>query len=329
MSRVLLLLLATGCSSSASGDAMESVVDTLAPSPAQAAAPSSDDLYARASNAAVEILVDDRLLGSGFLVDEKGLAITAAHVVAEEGRRIEVRSSRVGRVAARIVAVDRGHDLALLQLPASGAPYAALSLAARFPRPSAEVFLYGAPMWRHGVLLRGTVAAAAPTYEFLPEQGHYVRVVYVSASTQHGTSGGPWLDPTGQVVGMQSALVRDGGNAVGIASMSPVGAIRVLLTRRTDAATPTLGAGVEEIWEQNHDFLRRFPPRTEGVVVARVRAGSPSDTVGLRAFDVVTHVDGERVRLRDGLLRRVRTRIQTLVKRDVISGAARVSSGNA
>ncbi len=157
------------------------------------------------------------------------------------------------------------------------------------------------------MLLRGTVAAASPTYEFLPDQGHYVRVVYVSASTQYGTSGGPWLDPSGRVVGMQSALVRDGGNAVGIASMSPVGAIRDLVTTRKDASTPTLGLGVEEMWEQDHDFLRRFPPKTEGVVVARVRTGGPADAVGLRAFDVVVRVDGEPIRLRDQLLRRVRT----------------------
>ena len=212
------------------------------------------------------------------------------------------------RVAVRLVAVDRGHDLALLQLPASGAPYVVLPLASLTPRPADEVFLYGVPMWRHGVLLRGTIAAASPTYEFLPEEAHYVRVLYVSASTQHGTSGGPWVDLAGRVVGMQTALVRDGGNAVGIAAMTPVGAIRDLVRRRKDARTPTLGIGVEEMWEQDRDFLGRFPPRTEGVVVARVRTSGPGDKVGLRAFDVVTHVDGERVSLRDELLRRVRTR---------------------
>jgi len=307
MRRCALLVLIWGCSSSAGGDASaERVFDTLGPSRAPAAEPAKD-LYSTARAAGLEVLVDDRLLGSGFLVDEKGLAITAAHVVAEPGRRIEVRSPVVGRVAVRRVAIDRGHDLALLQLPARGAPYAALKLAHAPPRPAHVIYLYGAPMWRHGVMLSGTVAAAQPTYEFLPEQAHYVRVIYVSASTQHGTSGGAWLDAQGAVVGMQTALVRDGGNAVGIASMSPVGAIRELLSRRRDARTPTLGIGVEELWEQDHDFLRRFPPRTEGVVVARVRAGGPGDRVGLRAFDVVTHVDGERVRLRDELLRRVRT----------------------
>ena len=308
MRRACLTLLAIGCSSSPDGDAVVgSVVDTFVPRAARAAAPAGD-LYAGARAAGLEVLVDDRLLGSGFVVDEKGLAITAAHVVAEPGRRIEVRSALAGRVTVRLVAVDRGHDLALLQLPAQGAPYAALPLAERPPRPAEEVYLYGVPMWRHGVLLRGAIAAAAPTYEFLPEEAHYVRVLYVSASTQHGTSGGPWVDASGRVVGMQTALVRDGGNAVGIAAMTPVGAIHDLLERRQDARTPTLGVGVEEMWEQNRDFLGRFPPRTEGVVVARVRTGGPGDKVGLRAFDVVTHVGGERVRLRDELLRRVRTR---------------------
>lgn len=77
----------------------------------------SADLYRRARQASVEILVDDRLSGTGVFADRDGLVMTAGHVAGRPGARVEVFSPVAGRCRADVLAVNLGADLALLQVP--------------------------------------------------------------------------------------------------------------------------------------------------------------------------------------------------------------------
>ncbi|HYW80974.1 MAG TPA: serine protease, partial [Thermoguttaceae bacterium] len=77
--------------------------------------PAETSLYEKAKLASVEVLVDDHMDGSGWFVDGQGLLFTAAHVIGRPGRRIEVISPTIGRIEAQVVAVDLGHDLAMLR----------------------------------------------------------------------------------------------------------------------------------------------------------------------------------------------------------------------
>ena len=264
------------------------------------------DLYDRAVAASLEILEDDRFGGSGFIIDASGLAITAAHVVNEPRRRLEVRSPAAGRLRVEVVARDVGNDVALLKLPPRAEGYPALEVAATRPPVGAEVYLLGAPLYQHAVLLAGRIARRAETYEYLSDEGYYLRTVHLSAPSPVGTSGGPWLNWQGQVVGLQSGLMKDDAAPVGIAYMAPLDALVALIARGRNAQTMTLRVGFEEMWEQPREFLARFPPRTEGLVAARVRGGGPGARAGLKERDVVTHVDAQKVSLRDELMARVR-----------------------
>ncbi|MCB9541463.1 MAG: serine protease [Myxococcales bacterium] len=276
------------------------------PTPSPAGAPPA--LYDRAAAAAVEILTDDHLDGSGFIVDPKGIVVTAAHAVTDPRRRIEIRSPRLGRAIVRLIARDIGHDIALLALPERAEPYPALELAPAIPPVGTDLYLYGAPLFRHGVLLPAMLARPTPTYEYLPDQQYYLRIYHLGGPSPVGTSGGPWLTADARVVGLQSGLMHDGGAPVGIAYMAPVDAIRALLATRKDATTPTLRIGFEEIWEQPDAFRRQYPPQLEAVVAVRVTPGGPAARAGLRNHDVITHLDGERVRLRDEILTAIRAR---------------------
>lgn len=277
----------------------------ITPSMTSAAPP---DLYERAVQASLEVLTDDQLDGSGFVVDSTGIAVTAAHAVPDATRRIEVRSPVWGRRPVEIIARDVGHDIALLRLPSRPEPYPALELAAAPAAVGSDVYLLGAPLFRHGVLLRAMVARSQPTYEYLPDQQYYLRIVHLSGPSPVGTSGGPWMNADGAVVGLQSGLMHDGGVAVGIAYMAPVAAIVRLLETRRDATTPTLRVGFEELWEQSDSFRGRFPPQLEALVAGRVTPGGPAARAGLRPRDVITHIGDVRVRLRDELIGAIRAR---------------------
>ncbi len=267
----------------------------------------SPPVYDRAAAASIEILVDDRLTGSGLIATPEGLAFTACHVVLDTRRRIEVRSP-TGRMPVRVVARDFGHDVAVLRLPRRAAPYPHLELARSDPEPGEGISLFGAPMYRHQVLLKGYVARKGTTFEYLGDEAYYVRVVHLGAPSPPGTSGGPWLNAEAKVVGLQSGLMHSGGSAVGIAFMAPRKALMTLLATQKDARTPTVGVAFEELWEQDRDFVQLFPPRTEGLVVARLRRQGPGSKAGLRALDVIVGIDGKKIALRDEGLSHIRSR---------------------
>jgi S1-C subfamily serine protease len=213
-------------------------------------------LYTRARAATVEVLTDGRLDGTGFIIAPDGRFITAAHVVEQPRKRIEARTIH-GRVEARLLALDLGHDLALMQLdpPPTGAEWPALPIAAHPPEVMRPLYLLGTPIFRHHVLLQGMVARDLPTYEYMPDLHRYISIVHLSAPSPAGTSGGPWMNERGEVVGVQSGMMTSRGNHVGIAYMSPLPAIQALVRRGVDANTAWAGLAVEELWEQPRDFI--------------------------------------------------------------------------
>ncbi len=158
----------------------------------------------------------------------------------------------------------------------------------------------------HGVLLRGTLARLRPSYEYQARRGHYVRALHLSGPSPVGSSGGPWLDARGRLIGIQSGLIHDGSAPAGLAYMAPLDAVRRLVSRRRRAPVATLRAGFEELWEQDPVLRALFPDQAEGVLPVRIVPGGPADRAGLRPTDLITAVSGRPVILRDDLLDAVR-----------------------
>ena len=90
--------------------------------------------------------------------------------------------------------------------------------------------------------------------------------------------------------------------------MVPSDAINALLASGKDADTATLGVGVEELWEQGTETLRKFPPKTEGLYVAKTRDDGPAARAGLKPDMLITHLNGRPISLRDQLVLGVRAK---------------------
>ena len=123
---------------------------------------------------------------------------------------------------------------------------------------------------------------------------------------QGGTSGAPWFNRRGEVVGQQSAVMSLNSVPVGITDMVPVQAIAALRSSKKSASTPNPGMAVEETWQQDRKTLERFPPRTEGLVVKVLEKDRPAERAGLKQFDVILAVDGQRVSLTEQFVRLIR-----------------------
>jgi S1-C subfamily serine protease len=237
-------------------------------------------------------------------VDRQGLVMTAGHVIGRPESRVEILSPVAGRCRAEVVAVDLGSDLALLRVDTRDGGYAAMPLADQVPAPGTDVYLMGTPIFRHAVMQRGMVARDKTTFEYYGDR--YVEVVHVAATIQSGTSGGPWFNGQGKLIGIQSGGMASSGIPLGVAFVSPLPAIRELLRSGRTAVTPAFGAAVEETWQQQREVLDRFPPRTEGLVVRILQKDGPAARGGLQQWDVITGADGRQTRLPDDLLRAIR-----------------------
>ncbi len=146
-----------------------------------------DRVNQRLQAAAVEILVNGRLAGSGAVIDRQGIVLTAAHVANGKDLQIEVLLADKSRVPATVHGKDASHDILMLKLPKTSGGYDAISLARKLPSIGSKAYLVGSPLFRHRLFFTGTVAQTHESAEFL--NPHYVGVFYIQSASPHGTSG--------------------------------------------------------------------------------------------------------------------------------------------
>jgi len=266
----------------------------------------------RAQLAGFGVLVNGDLTGSGIIIDPSGIAVTAAHQVLEKEKTLEARSTTLGRLALKVIATDLGNDLALLELPKRKEGYPYMPVAADQPSVGSQLFLVGSPIYRHNLLMRGSVARKRAGYEYFAGRRHYIRVIYVSGPSPAGTSGGGWITESGQLVGVQIGLMHtghDGGRSpVGIGYMAPVDSLRNLMKNRRNVLRASLMIGLEEFWEQDDEYRSRYPAGQEGLVVAKMSPDTPAMKAGLKVGDLVVAVDGRPAVYRDGAIAQIRDR---------------------
>lgn len=259
-------------------------------------------LYRVAKQASVEILVAGHHQGSGWFAEEKGYIITTAHSL-NPAQPVEILSQVYGRKKAKVVAVDLGHDLALLKVDAQEEPYAALPVAEQMPKVGSTVYLLGAPLYRHYVLQKGMIARDGNTFEY---NQHFVESMHIAAMVQGGTSGGAWMNESGEVIGVQSSTLSVNSNPAGIAAVGPTQAIQRLIRTRKSANTPDLGMFIDELWIRQAETLQRFPQGTEGFIVQSLDTEGPAARAGIQSGDVITHLNGKPFRYRDDFLVAIR-----------------------
>jgi S1-C subfamily serine protease len=258
-------------------------------------AANKDGLYARLRAASLGVLVDGQLTASGFVIDETGLAIMAAHVIGQKGKRVEVLSSFSEKLAAQVVAVDLGHDLALLRLPTREEGYTFLDVAHEIPKPGAQVFCFGKPpTLQIPILLRGMIAIHSLNFVHLG--AGYVPSITMAAHIPIGTSGSPWVDDKGLVFGVQSGVVSTYGISVVVAFAAPVAAARRLLETRKHASTPDTGFLVADLLQQELPHRSLFPAGQEEIFITAVTQGGPAARAGIKQWNLIVEAEAQTVR---------------------------------
>jgi 2-alkenal reductase len=268
--------------------------------------------------------------GSGFLFDDQGHIVTNNHVV-EGATGFQVRFANGLTVAAALVGVDPGSDLAVLkvdELPPQTAP---LPLAdSRAVEVGQTAIAIGNPFGERNTLTVGVVSGLGRSLSGprSSQGGRFsiTNVIQTDASINPGNSGGPLLNIRGEVIGVNTAIRSDTGTFEGIGYAVPSNAVARVAPALIGAGRyehPWLGVGMRDV---DPLLARRFQLAAEqGVLITAVQRGSPAEQAGLRAGvtsgdyggvpvlydgDIVTAINGQRVLSGDDLVGYLETNAQ-------------------
>lgn len=241
----------------------------------------------------------DEAMGSGFVLGSDGWIVTNSHVVGG-GEAIYVHVKGRGWLAARVAGTDPVIDVAVLKVEATGLP--TLSIGdPRAVRLGAWVLAVGSPYrlarsYTVGIvsgLERSDVGTPNPFEDFIQHD----------ASVNVGSSGGPLLDASGRVVGVNTAILsRTVGNQ-GISFAVPVDVVvpsyEAIRATGRPPRRATVGASVRDLAAREAIGV----PGGVGQVVTRFAEDSAARRAGLAEGDVVLAVDGIETPTRGALLR--------------------------
>jgi len=221
-------------------------------------------------------------LGSGFVLWEDGYVLTNYHVV-RDAREVIVRLLDRRQFTARVVGSDEASDLALLQIDAKDLPAVKLGDASRL-RPGQWVLAIGSPFGFDYSVTAGIVSAKGRS--LLTEQ--YVPFIQTDVAINPGNSGGPLFNLKGEVIGVNSQIYSQSGGYQGLSFSIPIDvAAKVArqLKEQGRVKRGWLGVVVQEVDRDLAMSLKLDKP--EGALVARVMTGSPAETGGIQAGDVI------------------------------------------
>lgn len=248
-------------------------------------------LYKKISPACVEILVGGRLDGSGAIVCPSGLVLTACHVIRKQSKEYEALSPDLGRKPLSLIATYRGSDLALLKLPSTKKPYPSLSLAREVPPEGKPVFLLGSPIFRHHLLLRGAIARRTETFSWY--DGAFTNTIPIAGIGAPGSSGGPWVNTRGEIIGVQVASVTTSKGHQGVSSAVPVNSVKDFIAKKENIRVACIQSAVEELWGQSTHLLKKFPSGTKGLLLRQVAPGGVAAKAGIKNEDLLLSADGK------------------------------------
>jgi serine protease Do len=229
--------------------------------------------------------------GSGFFISADGYAVTNNHVV-DRASNVQVTVDDGRTYSARVIGIDPRTDIALIKVDGrNDFPYVTFSETP--PRIGDWVLAVGNPFGLGGTVTAGIVSANGRDIG----AGPYDDFIQIDAPVNRGNSGGPTFDVNGHVIGVNTAIFSPSGGNVGIAFAIPASTVRSVVAQLRDHGSVTrgwIGVQIQPVTAEIAESLNL--KSTRGALVAEPQAGSPAIAAGIRAGDIITHVNGNAVR---------------------------------
>jgi serine protease Do len=219
-------------------------------------------------------------LGTGFIIEPSGLIITNNHVV-EDADDIKVKMSDKKEYKATVLGRDPKTDVALIKIEGNGSfPFLKLGDSSAV-RIGDWVVAIGNPFGLDQTVTSGILSARGRAIG----AGPYDDFLQTDASINPGNSGGPLLNLDGEVIGINTAMVR-GGDNIGFAI--PANMAKSIVAQLRDKGKVVRGWLGVMIQKVTPELAKSFNLKSEsGALVADVTPGSPADEAGLKRGDVI------------------------------------------
>ena len=231
-----------------------------------------------------------RSMGSGFIVNPDGYIVTNNHVV-EGATDIRVKIDDGRELSATMVGRDPKTDLALLKVEATGLPVIPLGDSAQL-QVGEQVMAIGNPFGLERTVTTGIVSATGRVIG----QGPYDDFIQTDASINPGNSGGPLINARGQAVGINAAIFSQSGGSVGIGFAIPANQAKTVVTQLVASGKVTRGWLGVSIQPMTAELAKGFNvAEGTGALVSGVQDKSPAAQAGIKAGDIITQYDGQKV----------------------------------
>jgi Do/DeqQ family serine protease len=236
----------------------------------------------------------ERSLGSGVIVDPKGLVVTNYHVI-EGADQVKVALADKREFDADIVLKDQRSDLAVLRVKGATERFPTLDFANSDDLQVGDLVLaVGDPFGVGQTVTHGIVSAVARTQVGVSDYQFFIQT---DAAINPGNSGGPLVDLNGRMVGINSAIYTRSGGSQGIGFAIPANMVRVVVASAVGGSgavqRPWLGAKLQIVTPDIADSIGLQRP--SGALVASVVPDSPAAHAGIKTGDVIVSVDGTAV----------------------------------
>ena len=221
-------------------------------------------------------------LGSGFIIDSKGIVVTNNHVI-QGAEDILVRVNGDKEYEAAVIGADPLSDVAVLQIKSKEKFISVKFGDSDKARIGDWVIAIGNPFGLGGTVTSGIISARNRSIGI----SRYEDFIQTDASINQGNSGGPLFDMEGNVIGINTAILGQSGS-IGIGFSIPSNSAKKVidqLIKYGETKRGWLGVRIQTVSKEIADAEKLDEPR--GALVASVAKGSPSDKAGILAGDII------------------------------------------
>tara|TARA_Y100000741_G_scaffold341116_1_gene303160 strand:+ start:815 stop:2230 length:1416 start_codon:yes stop_codon:yes gene_type:complete len=230
-------------------------------------------------------------LGSGFIIDEKGIVITNNHVI-QDAEDIVVRVGGDKEYKATLIGADPLSDIAVIKINSKEKFIPVKFGDSDKARIGDWVIAIGNPFGLGGTVTTGIISARNRSIGL----SRYEDYIQTDASINSGNSGGPLFDMDGNVIGINTAILGQSGS-IGIGFSIPSNSAKKVVSQLIEFGETKrgwLGVRIQVVTQEIADIEKLGIPR--GALVASVAEKSPSDKAGIKAGDIILEFNGTKIK---------------------------------
>lgn len=240
-----------------------------------------------------------RGIGSGFVIDSRGLLLTNAHVV-DEADTVTV-SFQDGRILeGQVLGKDPVTDVAVIQVQAEDLPIVTLGDSDAVKQGQWAIAI-GNPLGLQETVTVGVISGIERSSAAIGIPDKRVGFIQTDAAINPGNSGGPLLNAAGEVIGINTAILQ---GAQGLGFAIPINTAQTIaqqLITTGQAQHPYIGVQMATLNPQLQQLINTSSNNgmqvqaDQGILVVQVQRNSPAAKAGVRVGDVIQMIGDEPV----------------------------------